>query len=381
MTHAPLPTWSELVAALKTPPLLDNEISAPWRRSGDVAVWFSRSAWSLLAIAQWRKSLTGQPSITVWLPDFFCNASLIPLRNMGVRFQFYPLTDLMSPDLDACRTLADETRPDLFLLVHFFGRPSPAEEAVAFCRSTNAWLIEDAAHVLRPIAGVGEHGDCVLYSPHKHLPIPNGAVLMVRKRGPARLTDQASAMEIFQDVHSCLHKTHGYSHWQPGLWLVKRVLQLLGIRPMLRTSSFLTDAITQNTDLTHPKMSLLSRRLLSALLGSLDGVAFKRLQNRLMWENLLIKSKSVQEAIWTTTEAYTPYFSGFIFKNETLTEKIFLRWQRARLPVSTWPDLPPEVTAQKDRHRNALLLRKTRLYLPVHQSINHSQVSDCVHNL
>jgi hypothetical protein len=76
LTYVPLPTARNLVAALVNQTLPDNELSAPWRRSGDEAFWFSLSAWSLLAIAQWRQCLTGQPSITVWLPDFFCNSSL-----------------------------------------------------------------------------------------------------------------------------------------------------------------------------------------------------------------------------------------------------------------------------------------------------------------
>lgn len=381
LTHAPLPTWRNVVAALVTPAIPDNELSAPWRRSGDVAFWFSRSAWSLLAIAQWRQRLTGQPAISVWLPDFFCNASLIPLRNMGVQLQFYPLTDQMAPDLDACRTLADETRPDLFVLVHFFGQPAPAEGATAFCRSTDAWLIEDAAHVLRPITGVGEYGDCVLYSPHKHLPIPDGAVLVVRESGPARLPDQASAMEAFQGVHCFLLNTPGFSHQSPVLWLAKRVLQLLGVRPIRPITTFWTNFDTTNTGFTHPKMSPLSKRLFSGLLGSLDTVAHLRCQNRLMWENLLAKSNSMPTAIWSTADNYTPYLAGFTFNDETLAAKVFLRWQRARLPVTTWPDLPPEVSAQKERHRNALLLRKSRLYLPVHQSLDHRQIADCVDSL
>jgi dTDP-4-amino-4,6-dideoxygalactose transaminase len=57
--------------------------------------------------------------------------------------------------------------PSIYLLlVHFFGQPAPAEGATALCRETGALLIEDAAHPLRPITGMGEYGDCVLYSQH-----------------------------------------------------------------------------------------------------------------------------------------------------------------------------------------------------------------------
>jgi dTDP-4-amino-4,6-dideoxygalactose transaminase len=382
LTHVPLPTGKNLVAALVNPALPENELSAPWQRFGDVAFWFSRSAWSLLAIAQWRQRLTGQPSISVWLPDFFCNSSLTPLRGMGVQLKFYSLTDQMAPDLDACRTLAGEKRPDLFVLVHYFGRPTPAEGAMAFCRENGAWLIEDAAHVLKPITGIGEYGDCVLYSPHKHLPIPDGAVLVVRENGPAKLASQPSALAVLQEVYRSLLNASVFSHQSAWFWLVKRVLQRLGVRALRRPiTQFLTDTDTNNTGLARPQMSLLARRLLSHLLDSLDTVAHLRQRNRLLWDTVLAETNPFQLLMWPESGAYTPYLAGFACHDEALAEKVFLKWQQTGLPVTTWPDLPPEVFGQRDRHRKALQLRKTRIYLPVHQSLDHHQIIECIRNL
>jgi len=44
------------------------------------------------------------------------------------------------------------------------------------------------------------------------------------------------------------------------------------------------------------------------------------------------------------------------------------RLWRSGIPVETWPDLPPELTDNKDRHETALTLRKTLLFLPTHQT-------------
>jgi len=262
LINVPLPTWSNLGAAMFGHTQSDIELSTPWRRTGDVGFWFSRSAWSLLAIAQWRQRLKKQTSITVWVPDFFCNASLAPLRSMGVQLQFYPLTEQMAPDFDACRTIAEESHPDLFVLVHYFGKPSLAETAAVFCRENHTWLIEDAAHVLRPIAGIGEYGDFVLYSPHKHLPVPDGAVLLVRENGPNRLMNKASAMEAFQDVYRTLINAPGFSIRPGRLWLVKRILQRIGIRNWRRPGSpFFQDMDTAEPPLEHPKSSSLAKRL------------------------------------------------------------------------------------------------------------------------
>jgi len=382
ITQAPLPAWGDMITALMHPTLSESELSAPWRRSGDTAFWLSRSAWSLLVIAKWWQRLTGEASIIVWLPDFFCNASLVPLRGMGAQLQFYPLTNQMAPDLDACRTLATEKPPDLFVLVHFFGHPALAEGAAALCRETGAWLIEDAAHVLRPIPGIGEQGDCVLYSPHKLLPIPDGAVMVVREDGPARLTSHASAVVTFQDAYSSLIKSSGFSNQPAWVWLIKRCLQRLGVRSWRRpVASFTTDADTPGIVFPPPKMSALSRRLLFGLVNTLDSVAYQRKHNRLLWIQGLSEAKLYPSEIQPTAGEYTPYLAEFNFANETLAEEAFIQWQGACLPVTTWPDLPPEVVEKKDRHSMALKLRNTRVYLPVHQSLDYRVISDCVRKI
>jgi hypothetical protein len=376
----PLPTAGNLAAAIFHAARQDNELSAPWRRAGDKAFWLSRSAWSLLAIAQWRQRLTGQPFISVWLPDFFCNASLIPLRNMRVQLQFYPLTDQMAPDLDACRTLAEESRPDLFVLVHFFGQPVTTDGAKRICIDKGAWLIEDAAHVLRPIPGIGECGDCVLYSPHKHLPIPDGAVLVVSGNGPAKLGTSEIALEIFTDVYQLLINTSGFSHKPAMIWLIKRILQGLGVRSRKKFDhSFYLDNNIIKQELAHPKISPLAKHLLSSMLNSLDNVAHLRRQNGSVWESLLLKDNLILSTVYSGN--FTPYLAGFALHDEASAEKLYLQWQHAGLPVTTWPDLPPEVLAEKERHHNALMLRKTRIYLPVHQSLNHGLIAGCVRSL
>src|ERR1035441_5147111 len=157
LTLAPLPTWSNLIHSLLRRPPSEFDLAAPWRRGGEAAGWLSRSAWSLALIALWRESCAPASPLTVWLPDFFCNASLAALRLTGAKLVFYPLTDDMAPDIDASRILEDVSPPDLFVMVHFFGRASGAAAARDFCARNGGWLIEDAARVLQPMEGIGEH--------------------------------------------------------------------------------------------------------------------------------------------------------------------------------------------------------------------------------
>lgn len=374
MTLAPLPTVCALWAAHARPVLTGDALAAPWCRPGDIGMWFSRSAWSLLAIAEWRARVTGKMPVTIWLPDFFCNVALAPLREMGAQFLFYPVNDQLVPDLDACLNQASEHPPDLFVLVHFFGQPAPADQALALCRNVGGWLVEDAAHVLRPIPGVGEHGDCVLYSPHKHLVSPDGAVLVIRGDGPSQLGRDTRAITSLGEVVTALMARSAYSMQPVAIWLMKRILQLLGVRYNKYAAPFWPDTGTGNLPLPHPRMSILAKRLLSVQHDILDEVAQLREQHCRIWQEALTGSGMTQPEMQSWSMLSTPYLAGFIGEDLIRAEACYVRWQHAGLPVLTWPDLPPEVLANPVHHESAQRLRQTRVYLPVHQSLSSVQI-------
>lgn len=387
LTQAPLPTtWFGLCRALLRQLRSDTDLASPWRGEGEVAGWLSRSTWSLALIALWRKSRVPASAVTVWLPDFFCNASLAALRRTGAKLVFYPLTDKMAPDLAACRTLADSVPPHLFVLAHYFGCPTPAAAARDFCARQGAWLIEDAAHVLRPGDGVGVYGDFVLYSLHKHLPIPDGAVLVVRANGSGQFgegeltsfgqpsTWPGQLRELQQEMGCSANS----GRTRAVVWLVKRMLQKLGVPPWRRaTTPFaepLTPDLTASAPLAAPSLSGLARRLLAGLFSDLGTVARQCQRHQLLWDALLLNNETLSGGVVSAAERpanreWTPYLGAYRV-DPAVAGATYDQWQRRGLPVTTWPDLPPEVTTQRDRHASAWHLRHSRLYLPVHPSLS-----------
>ncbi len=382
LTPTPLPTWFNLFRALlcRLPSAID--LAAPWRREGEVAGWLSRSAWSLALIALWRKSRAPELPVTVWIPDYFCNASLAALRQTGAPLVFYPVTACMEPDFGAFQPLADADPPDIFLLVHYFGRPTPAAKTRDWCARHGAWLIEDAAHVLRQVEGIGAYGDCVLYSPHKHLPIPDGAVLLIRPNGPGKFG--ADGLASFGPPSSWpsqlrdLQQQMGGSVSSGGahavVWLVKRVLQKLGVRSWrLSTTPFAEPLKPVASQFTAPPQSDLARRLLAGLVSELGAVSRRRQRHQMLWDGLLIDDASCIDNLGLAerpiNREWTPYLAAYKI-GPTKAEETYHQWQRQGLPVSTWPDLPPEVIAHRECHANAWHLRHTRLYLPAHQSLS-----------
>ena len=382
-THAPLPNLLDLYAASIRSSVPDDELAAPWCRSGDSAYWFSRSAWSLLVVARWKQQLLDKQEISVWLPDFFCNAALGPLREIGVNLVFYPVNELMAPNIEACQALVEQQRMDLFVLVHYFGQPTCTESAAIFCKKHKAWLIEDAAHVLRPAPGIGEAGDCVIYSPHKHLAIPDGAVLVVRPNGPAQFAENNKIMSVLNAVRDSVltmsRTSAGNVNRAALLWLFKRLAQRLGLRSHLSEIAF-KSVVEAKVTTIHPRMSTMAKRLLSRLLSQLDTVATHREQHAKTWANILSWKKQDMTVTLLTGEE-VPYLAGFSTTDAKSTENLFDDLQREGLPVTTWPDLPTEVLNNADAHQVAIKLQHNRFYLPVHQTLSQHRLLECGKNL
>lgn len=375
LTHAPLPSWRDLLSAFSGI-ASDDELAAPWVRPGESVFWFSRSAWSMAMLARWRQQILEKKYVSVWLPDYFCNAALAPLREMGAKLVFYPMTEQLEPDLAACHALACKQPIDLFVLVHYFGQPAPAELIALFCEKHRAWLIEDAAHVLQPIAGVGESGDCVLYSPHKHLPIPDGAVMVVRPNGPAKFAEAEISMKVLSEVRSKVPFMRGKSNRSSVLWLLKRIGQRLGLRARSGLMAFQSKVAPSPAALGHPSMSPLAKRLLKPLRSELQRVAAHRKQNAQIWSDVLGLA-SANDAVTHHQVAETPYLAAFSASSAVRAEALFNLLQKTGIPVTTWPDLPPEVLTNEEAHSGAIKLRFSRFYLPVHQSLYEHQQLAC----
>jgi hypothetical protein len=324
--------------------------------------------------------------VTVWLPDYFCNSSLTPLRLTGANLQFYPVTEAMEPDFAICRKLVDTSPPDIFVLVHYFGRPALTSLAVEFCKHHGVWLIEDATHVLRPINGVGNVGDFVFYSPHKHLPIPLGAVLVVRPDGPSKfgvtgITSFGSPESWYKGLGELQRQSNislGSDRAKAVIWLIKRTLQKIGAHTVRRRKVLFAEPILfapeMLSQLGGAYFGGLARRLLVGLYSRLGEIALQRRRYQLIWDELLrndtVGSVRLVPAARSVRGEWTPYLAAYAV-DQLVAADVFEVLQNKGVPVTFWPDMPPEVIALRESHGVAWRLRHSRMYLPVHQSLNN----------
>jgi len=367
----PLPSWKNLIRSSLCISADDKELARPWLRTGEAGYWFSRSAWSLLVIVRWYQLARDKQAVNIWIPDYFCNTTLGPLRDAGINLVFYPVTSDMKLDITACEKLEKSETMDMLLLVHYFGQPMPTKNANKLAKRNGAWLIEDATHVLKPIAGVGQTGDCVLYSPHKMIPIPDGAILVVRGNGSARLGKDDA---VLKELHSALDRVYRESSCtskQLVIWVLKRVAQKMGIRGKI-TFTITHDVLEEVDDTVVSNcrtMSNFSKCMLFNIISTLDDVANKRCENFGFWKALFgrgLKSVSPIEL----SDDTVPYLSPFQINATSKLGVIESYLLDRQLPVSIWPDLPPEVLNDKAKHPVAIELRKRRLYFATHHSIS-----------
>ncbi|RHX78254.1 lipid II:glycine glycyltransferase FemX [Leptospira yasudae] len=373
ISMAPLPSWKNLFSIFSFKNIDPKSLSKTWSVSSDRSIWFSKTAWSLLAAAVWKQFRSGKAEITFWVPDYFCNSSLYLLRSKGVKFVFYPIQENREPDYNACKELSKENPVDIFVLVHYFGKPSDANRAFEFCKSRNAVLVEDAAHVLKPIKGIGEKGDFVFYSPHKHLPIPDGAIFIVRNSGPSMISwSQEDELYIRKEI-SKHYLENRNSNFFISKWILKRGLQKLGIRKRsVSRVDFLKDESSEIV--ADPFISSVSKRILSEVIPKVDRIARKKIRIQKIWDEILLNEYHLKSDR-TSNKNWIPYLSEYSLDTIDATQSMFQVLSSKGYPVSTWPDLPPETSENPNRHKNAILLRRTSFFLGIHGSLSEKEIS------
>ena len=371
ITQAPLPRIRDIISCVIWRSS-DEKLSKHWVDPNDRYFWFSKSAHSLAVIARCRQRYCGEIPIKVWVPAFFCDESLKALRTTGAELVFYALNEDLTPNIADCEMTAQTHKVDVFLHTHYFGEAIPANLSANFAKKYGAWLVEDAAHVLRATEGVGEFGDCVLYSPHKHLPIPDGAILVLKNDGIAKLGEDLRTIVSFQKIRDHYISLSEGSTLYSCVWLMKRVIQRLGIRKKSSNIKFYPNDLPVSK-LASPRMSGLSKRLLSVLILNLDLVCARRKLHYQKWIDTMSWA-SIGSLNLIAPLNGTPYLVGFASSNGIEVQDIFesLSANGVDLPVSAWPDLPPEVMSKN--HWLANKLRRTRLYLPVHQSLSTKSI-------
>jgi len=376
LTYAPIPKFTDVVKAFIIGKRTNLEgLAKPWLLSNEKSYWFSRSAWSLYAVVKFRMMTKSLDKISIWLPSYFCNESTIPIRTLGCSISFYPVLYDGTPDAKYFDLMLEKGLPDIILFVHYYGKPTISDKIYNLSKKNKIWLIEDAAHCIAPDDNIGRYGDFVIYSPHKIFAIPDGGLLLIRNDGPNNISydflDKFGFNELY---YSIIHKNSKLLISDTHKWVFKRLLQMLGFRRDGKSVEFKSlESIKSIDTFPHPMMSSISYRLLGFMISKMDAEKNNRKANQIKWYSSL-RSYVLPNLIEVHDIEYTPYLAQFVFNDVKIAESFFIFLKSIKIPVSTWPDLPPEVLMRPSYYNKTIKMKDMCFYLPVHQSINPNNI-------
>jgi lipid II:glycine glycyltransferase (peptidoglycan interpeptide bridge formation enzyme) len=382
MNLAPIPTWKDLISILLLKRNSESQLASIWSKPDSITGWLSKSSWSLALISLWKYNSFDTKKNAVWyVPDYFCNESLTQLRITNSKIIFYKINEDFSPNIEDCNNLSKDNPPDIFLFVHYFGQYILPIQAKEFCRKNKTWLIEDATHLLLPVRGIGDFGDFLIFSPHKHIPIPNGAILSVNINEKSILNN--SEKKIIENPNTWISQLSNdlnlkkiicdINQFESSTWILKRILQKIGFNTSSKIDFDEKININNSKIKSKPKLSFLSKLLLPSLISKINSTSNIKQTNNLIWKFFFSESFDYQDFGILSPDIYysdnaTPYMS--IFKINGKCEKVFDKMKADKLPVCSWPDLPPEVFQNKERHKVAIEKRNNYVYLHIHSNLD-----------
>ena len=311
----------------------------------------------------------GSKRLVCFVPAYFCNQSLFALRRTGARLVFYRLTENYNPDWDDVQVKAARRKPDLFVLVHYFGVINDVAAALTFVRAAGAILLEDAAHVLQPVSGMAPDEAIQMYSPHKLLPIPPIAFLSIPQQlwghNPGQQCTCRRLEDIVWSVKRHIQKMFALMSWPP-VWMSKT-----SYRRMLAPSTHsCNDSLPDQGGNPPSEISHMGLLGMQRHIKDLETIADRRIANyRYLVQRLMEAGKELIKLPWVKFPAgQVPYLLPLRLSPHRF-ERTMAALHRWHIPAHRWPDLPPEVLAEPSKYPTSLELYKTQMFLPVHQSL------------
>lgn len=354
MSLSPLPSWKSLIFSFIYLINKKSPNSKKWlNNKSQNYYWFSRSAYSLWIINKWWKNFTDNSTSNIWIPNYFCDEPLSLLRADKPNFYFYPIKDNLTPDWEKCYEKASKSKISIFILVHYFGKPSEGKNARDFCDKNECILVEDSAHVFLPSEEIGNYGDFTLYSPHKFLPIPDGSILVQNsKTNMMKKLSNKNPTEILSEIIDCLPKKSP----NPYPWIIKKSLQkLIPSFFLFNNIKYKTKKIEKNKNINiKPFQSEYSKALLDSLELSYEKTSSLRKINK-----SIISLNINSDNLLFNNRKYIPYILGV--KGDVKNHE--------KIPFMKWPDLPKEVISNPLENSIAINLQKKTLFIPIHQTL------------
>jgi len=323
---------------------------------------FSRGAWAFRYVIE--KALTSCQSraITIFLPAYFCGEPLFVFRQYNISIFYYDVDDHLKPCWGTLnQSLKEFHGYGIFFLVHYFGKENDYETAFSFCAKYRLTLLEDCAHCLEPFNR--PNPGYMIFSPWKLLGIPPLSFLLQPK---------------LKCMYSESDNNYASFKAQDAKWLLSNLCYKIqtAIRWPFYTppsSALSTYQAFEDVDASIKTPSRFALWLCEKELCRLKFIKQRRWDNHKMISNAIAELNGIRPlfAGWEDPKA-TPF--AYAAKAVDFSKAMHERLVRAGVPLSTWPDLPPEIRSNRVKFPKAKLLSSQVLLFPIHQDISKKEM-------
>lgn len=316
-----------------------------WAIDGYEEYWFTKSSEVLAVICEIEKKES--TSFSILIPAYFCGQSLKCLRSLNINIVFYELDENLNPNYSKIEEILTQVKANIFLHVHYFGRIKNQNKSREFCNNNKLKLIEDCAHIIHHSVSKNWVGDYLFFSPHKHFPIKNAAVLYSMKSlDSIRERDKVSF---------------------PYVWFIKNLIKRYLIKLMPRNSSGTYNVKFSNDQkiIDYCIPSDMEINLLNSYVNRVEHIKNIRKSNLKQLKNCFSNFSSLE--ILSDTD-YVPYILGINFIKENV-QKYYESFLASSVPVMLWPDLPEEIK-NRDEFLVDIDRTKNTIFFFLHEQIN-----------
>jgi dTDP-4-amino-4,6-dideoxygalactose transaminase len=361
MLVSPLPSWKQLFC-------IKQKRNAHW----DDTLWLSGSGISLRLIIQAYKDELGKNDIDCWIPDYFCAETECEFLDDNIRIFRYPIDCKFEPAWDLIKRDAKNINVDIFVFVHYFGEFHDISKARVLCDQKKAILIEDCAHVLYQNNKIGQKGDFVLYSPHKFLPVPDGAYIKINP------CYSMNTVGIYERLRKHVISKKAYLSIVL-IWSLKKIVQkIIKIRKPINYEYKEHYLDTHNSKNLQIQISKYSSAIIQAFsYEDLKRIGYIRHKNLILM-NYLLENLSSDIIPIITSKNECPFFAVYSMRDVSDPEKLVKNIQSLGIPVLFWPSLPNEVSFL-DHNNCARKLSRDLIVVPIHQGISGQNIAKRIH--
>ena len=269
------------------------------KRTKDHAFLFSKGKWALASLVSAYIQLQKKDIGQIFIPEYFCEISLTPLRMAGHRLFFYRIAPSLEPDIDYLDNMVKQNgKPDMMLFVHYFGVPIDIKKSKSWCNENEVMIIEDAAHTIASVPGIGDNECPVFYTPWKFLGCPEGAILVL-----------PSEMQLLGNLASPENDSFYYSLKFSAKSSMDHISMLYGF-PLHKFKKWNVKDSNESEPLQDPGRAAcgsFSIRFLSLLEKSIAAIMRNRKNNYMRLDKIIMDSKiSDYRLIKNLAETFAP---------------------------------------------------------------------------